>query len=111
MPIWKIAPVSDEPGVSLLQWSILETDDGTRHFVGTDERDSTGCVSSEVVTFDRLTLQGETQSGRVYQIIGQPSRPSNAEYVWECWCRVNSVTSHTDITRQLLAEAEDDHPI
>ncbi|AXF24130.1 hypothetical protein CUJ89_27765 [Burkholderia pyrrocinia] len=62
--------MNDEPGVSLLQWSMLENDGGTRHFVGADERDFTGRVSSEVVTFDRLTLRGQTQSGRIYQLIG-----------------------------------------
>jgi hypothetical protein len=111
MPIWKIAPVNDEPGVSLLQWSILETNDGTRHFVGADERDSTGRVSSQVVMFDRLTLRGQTQSGRVYQLIGQPGWSSNAEYVWKHWCQVNSVASYTDVTKQLLVGAEDGNRI
>ncbi|MBR7915861.1 hypothetical protein KDX16_08395 [Burkholderia vietnamiensis] len=111
MPIWKIAPVNDEPGVSLIQWSILETDNGTRHFVGTDERDSTGRVSSDVMTFDHLTLRGQTQSGRVYQLIGRPGWSSNAEYVWKYWCRVNSVTSYTNVTEQLLAGAENDHRV
>ncbi|KAF1038624.1 MAG: hypothetical protein GAK33_01960 [Burkholderia lata] len=111
MAVWKIAPVSDEPGVSLIQWSILEIDDGTRHFVGADARDSTGRVSSHVVTFDRLNLRGQTQSGRVYQLIGQPGWSSNAEYVWECWCEVNSVASYTDVTQQLLVRGEDDNRI
>ncbi|MBU9517615.1 hypothetical protein KTE45_03950 [Burkholderia multivorans] len=109
MPIWKIAAVSDEPGVSLIRWSILETDDGTRHFVGIDERDSTGRVSSQVVTFDRLALRGETQSGRVYQLIGQPGWSSNAEYVWKCWCEVHGVPSYTDVTKQLLVGGTGDH--
>lgn len=52
MPIWRIAPVIDEPGVSRSRWRILETSDGTRHFVGADNRDRTGRASSEVVTFD-----------------------------------------------------------
>jgi hypothetical protein len=111
MPVWKIAPVNDEPEVSLLQWSILETDDGTRHFVGADERNSTGRVSSHVITFDRLNLRGQTQSGRVYQLIGQPGWSSNAEYVWKCWCKVNSVASYTDVTQQLLVRVEDDNRI
>jgi hypothetical protein len=111
MPIWRIAPVNEEPAVSLLQWSIRETNDGTRHFIGSDERDSTGRVSSQVITFDRVTLRGQTQSGRVYQLIGQPGRSSNAEYVWERWCKVNNVASYTDVTRKLLVGAEDDHCI
>jgi len=110
MLIWKIAPVSDEPGVSLIRWSILETDDGTRHFVGVDKRDSTGRVSSQVVTFDCLALRGETQSGRIYHLTGQPGWSSNAEYVWKCWCEVNGVASYADVTRQLLG-GTDDHRV
>ncbi|WP_338326451.1 BPSL0761 family protein [Burkholderia multivorans] len=72
MPIWTLASVTAEPELVLSQWRILETAEATRHFVGADARDSTGRVSSAVVTFDRLTLRGQTQSGRVYQLIGQP---------------------------------------
>jgi hypothetical protein len=109
MPIWNIASVNDEPGVSLIQWSILETDDGTRHFVGADQRDSTGRVSSQVVTFDRCTLRGQTQSGRVYQLIGQPGWSSNAEYVWTRWCEINEVKSFSDVTAHLVAGEADDN--
>ncbi|KVG15687.1 MULTISPECIES: hypothetical protein [Burkholderia] len=111
MPIWTLASVTAEPEVVLSRWRILETAEATRHFVGADARDSTGRVSSEVVTFDRLTLRGQTQSGRVYQLIGQPGWSSDAEYVWKCWCEVNGVASYADVTKQLLVEAKDDNRI
>nr|WP_232440330.1 hypothetical protein [Burkholderia ubonensis] len=107
MPIWTLASVTAEPEVVLSGWRILETAEATRHFVGADARDSTGRVSSEVVTFDRLTLRGQTRSGRVYQLIGQPGWSSNAEYVWRCWCKVNSVASYADVTRQLVGGTGD----
>lgn len=74
MPIWTLASVTTEPEVVLSQWRIFETAEATRHFVGADARDSTGRGSSEVVTFDRLTLRGQTQSGRVYQLIDPVGR-------------------------------------
>ncbi|KVK93974.1 hypothetical protein WJ47_00160 [Burkholderia ubonensis] len=111
MPIWRIAPVIDEPEVSLSRWKILETADGIRHFVGADSRDRTGRVSSEVVTFDPRSLRGETRSGRIYQLIGEPGRSDNADYVWKRWCELNSVTAFVDVTKQLLIGAEDDNSI
>lgn len=111
MPIWRIAPVIDEPGVSLSRWRILETADGTRHFVGADNRDRTGRVSSEVVTFDPQSLRGKTRSGRIYQLIGGPGQSDNADYVWKRWCELNSVTAYVDVTQQLLIRAADDNSI
>lgn len=111
MPIWRIAPVTEEPGVTLSRWRIMETSDGTRHFVGADNRDLTGRVSSEVVTFDHLGLRGETRSGRIYQLIGEPGWSDNADYVWKRWCAINQVAAYVDVTKQLLAGAEDDNSI
>lgn len=111
MTIWRIAPVSEEPGVTLSRWRIMETSNGTRHFVGADNRDLTGRVSSEVVTFDHLGLRGETRSGRIYQLIGEPGWSDNADYVWKRWCAINQVAAYVDVTKQLLAGAEDDNSI
>jgi len=111
MPIWKIAPVSAEPEVSLLQWCILETSDGSRHFVGQDERDHTGRVSSAVSLFDAIALRGTTLSGRVYQLVGPKGWEEHAQYVWSRWCKLNNVTSYTDVTtRMLLGELRNDDP-
>lgn len=107
MPIWKIGSVAEAPSVSLLQWRILETDDGTRHFVGSDKRDFTGRVSSAIQQFDPGNLRGETQSGRIYQLVGGAGYSDNGDYVWKNWCRVNDVKSYTDVTEQLLAGAGD----
>jgi hypothetical protein len=102
MPIWTIASVTTEPQVTLSRWRILETEEGTRHFVGADARDFTGRVSSAIVVFDPPALRGQTISGRIYQLIGEPSWSSDADYVWSLWCRVNNVPSHNDVTKQLL---------
>lgn len=108
MPIWKIASVTDEPEVSLDSWRILETKEGTRHFVGEDRRDRTGRVSSAIVAFDLQTLRGQTLSGRVYQLSGKTAASDNADYVWKAWCKVNEVQSYSDVTKELLVVAADD---
>ncbi|KDB09969.1 hypothetical protein LIG30_1171 [Burkholderia sp. lig30] len=110
MPIWNLPSTSEVPEVTLSQWRILETDDGSRHFVGTDVLDLTGRVSSAVVAFDRVALRGKTLSGRVYQLVGKDGWSSNAEYVWKGWCGVNKVKSYSDVTAHLLNGADDDNP-
>ncbi|UKD16857.1 hypothetical protein L3V59_40030 [Burkholderia aenigmatica] len=111
MPIWTIASVTTEPQVTLSRWRILETEEGTRHFVGADTRDFTGRVSSAIVVFDPHTRRGQTISGRIYQLIGEPSWSSDADYVWGQWCRVNSVQSHVDVTKQLLGGVANENSI
>jgi hypothetical protein len=110
MPVWNIGTVADEPTVSLLQWRILETEDGSRHFVGADERDLTGRVSTAIVLLDRVTLRGETESGRIYQLVGGSGLSSNADYVWHRWCSVNNVKAYADVTQQFVAEVPNDKP-
>jgi hypothetical protein len=101
MPIWRIASVSQDPNVSLSSWRILETDEGSKHFVGSNRLDHTGCVSSAVSAFDPFALRGVTRSGRVYQLIGHSGWDRSAQYVWERWCKVNDVMSYVDVTEQL----------
>lgn len=106
MPIWRVAPAGEEPDISLLDWRILETNSGSRHFVGRDQVDYTGRVSSAVSLFDPISLRGSTRSGRVYQLIGPGGWAEDAQYVWERWCELNDVTSYTDVTQLLLAGAQ-----
>jgi hypothetical protein len=106
MPVWRVAPVVEEPEVLLLLWRILETVDGSRHFVGIDQRDNTGRVSSAVSMFDPGALRGSTRSGRVYQLVGRNGWAGDAQYVWEHWCELNSVASYIDVTERLLAGAQ-----
>jgi hypothetical protein len=110
MPIWKPRPASELPRITLSRWHIFETEDGSRHFVGMDLLDSSGRVSSPIVTFDRATLQGTTQTGRIYELVGRNGWSLNVEYVWKRWCELNEVMSYTDVTERLLDGADDDDP-
>jgi hypothetical protein len=106
MPIWSVACVDAEPELCISDWQILETQNGSRHFVGSDIRDYSGRVSTAIRKFDPSALRGVTSSGRVYQLVGQRGVSSNGRYIWERWCSVNGITSFTDVTAALLAEAE-----
>jgi hypothetical protein len=110
MAIWSIASVVSEPEVSIARWKVLEIDDGTRHFVGADERNFSGRVSSAIVSIDYKTLRGRTLSGRVYQLVGKPGQSDDADYVWQRWCVVNEVKSFTDVTERFSVGAADDNP-
>ncbi|RQX90803.1 hypothetical protein [Burkholderia stagnalis] len=111
MALWNFGPVAAEPEVSIARWRVLEIDDGTRHFVGADERDFSGRVSSAIVAFDCETLRGKTLSGRTYQLVGNPGRSDNGDYVWQRWCELNEVKSFSDVTAQFLAGVADDNRI
>ena len=106
MPVWSVASVCEEPELSLSNWQILETQVGSRHFVGIDLRDDTGRVSTAIQQFDPTALRGVTSSGRVYQLVGPRGRSEHGQYIWERWCSVNGITSYTDVTTELLAENE-----
>ena len=102
MPIWKIAPVSETPEVRLLQWRILQTDAGTRDFVGRNQADYNGRVSSAISTFDAKLFVGCTRSGRTYQLAGPNGFADVSQYVWDQWCVFNGVESYEDVTASFL---------
>jgi hypothetical protein len=102
MPIWKPRPATELPKIPLSRWRIFETQDGSRHFVGVDMFDSSGRVSSPIVTFDRIALLGTTETGRIYELIGRAGWSCDVGYVWARWCEMYEVTSYTDVTERLL---------
>lgn len=110
MPIWRPRPASVIPRIPLSRWRIFETEDGSRHFVGVDMFDSSGRVSAPIVAFDRLALEGTTQTGRIYELVGRSGSSSNVDYVWMRWCELYEVTSYTDVTERLLDGADNDDP-
>ncbi len=72
--------------------------------------DSSGRVSSPIVTFDPVAMQGTTQTGRIYELVGRKGWSLNVEYVWIRWCELYEVTSYTDVTERLLDGADYDDP-
>ena len=91
MPVWKVAPVTERPEVTLTGWAVFDVPDEdstaepTRHLVGWSCEDREGRVSSPVMTFDARTASFSTRSGRIYRLSGQPGLGSDAVYVWQFW--------------------------
>lgn len=109
MPIWKPPPVSRLSLIPLSRWRIFELTDGSRYFVGVDMFDQTGRVSSPIVAFNAVSLQGTTQTGRIYELVGKPGVALQADYVWIRWCELYEVTSYTDVTQLLLNRTDDNN--
>jgi hypothetical protein len=83
---------------------------GERHFVGVDMFDSSGRVSSPIVSFDRVALEGTTQTRRICELVGKSGSSFDVDYVWTLWCELYEVTAFTDVTERLLEGADDDDP-
>ncbi|KXU89815.1 hypothetical protein CI15_06405 [Paraburkholderia monticola] len=111
MPIWKPRPTSELPRIPLSRWRILETEDGSRHFVGVDMFDRSGRVSSPIVSFDPVAMEGTTETGRIYELIGGNGSSFDVDYVWIRWCELYEVESYTDVTERLLTGADNDNAI
>jgi len=102
MPIWKIAPVSDAPEVTLSHWQIRELPNRNRHFVGSDVTDGTGRVSTFIVEFDVETMRGRTNSRRVYHLRGKTGWSGNGEYIWSRWAPPNNATEFVDVSNSIV---------
>ncbi|WP_198419852.1 hypothetical protein [Geomonas edaphica] len=83
--IWSTPAVSDQPMVTLVRWSVRETERGERHFLGYNFEDREGRVSTAIQSYDRERCQGVTKSGRIYRLIGPARFDSDADYVWNHW--------------------------
>lgn len=105
--IYKPASVERETGVPLSQWSVRQVqlpsdDEPTHHFIGFNNNTYDGRVSSPVRAFDNKSRVGVTDSGRGYQLLGEPGHNSDAEYVWNRWMSINGIKPEdvVDVTEQ-----------
>jgi hypothetical protein len=57
--------------IFLERWSIRETDQHARHFVGFNMLRGNGRVSTPIAEFDPVTRTGKTRSGRRYRLVGR----------------------------------------
>lgn len=90
MPVWKVEPIEKQPEISLGSWTIRELPNGDRHFVGYNDESCEGRVSTKIVRWDLALMTGQTNSGRVYKLIGESGYNGDAEYVWDMWRRINN---------------------
>lgn len=113
MPLWTFGTIEEEPAVRLVHWRVLEASyvdqdmPATRHFVGADANDRTGRVSSAIQEVDLGTRRGLSLKGRAYGLLREPSHNSEAEYVWNLWCRINGVATWVDVTKDVFPVSDD----
>lgn len=103
MPIWTATPVSETPHIVLTDWQIVQVEPyATRHFVGYNQTEQEGRVSSAIVRFDLEKRIGVTKSGRVYELRGDAGRDPDAEWTWAGWADRNRVESYEVVTQKAL---------
>lgn len=110
MSVWKVAGVDVVPGITLSSWQIMRVLAGDYartlgdHFVGWNERDREGRVSTRITAFDPVSGVGITESGRSYRLIGGPGWNLDAEYVWKVWAEHCGVSEQCNVTDEYVAK-------
>jgi len=106
--IWSQPPVAIEPEKWLTRWQIYKAISSKYpmsnfgyHFVGFDESGRHGAVSSKLEQFDPHKMRGISQSGRVYQLLGEPGVDPDAQYTLEGWSQRNQVVMQ-DATKEFI---------
>ena len=106
MPVWTVAPVTLQPSITLLDWQVMQLDNGDRHLVGYARENSEGRVSMGVVAFDFATPRAVTSSGSMYQLKGPPGRDRDAVYTWHRWVDINAAGRFDDVTHEVWQAQE-----
>lgn len=106
MPIRRAADVSIEPVVFLRPWRVFQLEDGSRHLCG-GEGLFGGRVSSAVMSIDYQAATAVTQSGRIYQLVGEPGSDADTEYVWKHWSAGYNVMHWTDVTSEVWGKIQE----
>lgn len=104
MPIYVDTNVDEIPEILLERWSIRETPNGDRYFVGFNTIECDGRVSTAIVSFDAHTRLAITASGRQYRLLGRAGFDRDGEYVWNRVRTIWGVSSWSDITEQLCPD-------
>lgn len=104
MPVWATASVENVPEIRLASWRVFESNLGERHLVGYNLTLREGRVTSQVTSFDAKQKRAVTESGRVYELVGQAGWNSDADYVWNVWKSHQADRTYTEITEDVQAE-------
>lgn len=88
--VWTVASVETQPHIRLANWQIIAVGDG-RHLCGWNMTDREGRVSTAIVTYDPIRRRGRTASGRVYELVGEPGRDPDGEWVLGQWLRAQGL--------------------
>lgn len=110
--IWEATPVSAEPETTLTNWRIYQVqrvegeEKDTIHFVGLASSYFEGRVSSPILSFDEVKMEGISRSGRVYKLEGKPGSHPDAQHVWKSWLQINGNPDYMDVSQKFKGDLE-----
>ncbi|MGF6634153.1 hypothetical protein OKW38_002837 [Paraburkholderia sp. MM5496-R1] len=94
--------------VWLSHWSIRESADGARHFVGYSRETRNGRVSTKVLHLDSTTRTAQTLSGRIYQLVGPSGYHADAEFVFNTVAKgIGGGKAWRDATAELIPDCRE----
>lgn len=91
MTIWS-QPSEETQAIPLVRWRIIQDETGACFFLGFDEHGQEGRVSSRVIDFDPDHLNGVTERGEFYQLVGDSGRDWDADDALATWCALRMTT-------------------
>ncbi|WP_051481604.1 hypothetical protein [Paraburkholderia nodosa] len=105
MSIYLQLPGESPEIVWLSHWSIRESADGTRHFVGYSRETRNGRVSTRILHLDGATHTAQTLSGRIYQLVGPTVYHADAEFVFNTVAKgIGGGKAWRDATAELIPD-------
>jgi hypothetical protein len=98
--IYKVDTVENQPMIVLSHWAVYAppSDLTTHIFFGYEFSEDHGRKSSPIKHFDKDTMTGTTESGRVYKLVGDPGLNTKALYVYSHFKVLNLI----DVTEQYI---------
>jgi hypothetical protein len=109
MAVWEPTDVDQDPIIELRNWSVYETlDFKQRHFVGYDQTNYQGRVSSPIHFFNDMERYGITSTGRKYKLVGDCANISgprfsealDIEHTWRAWKTMTQVSEVKDVSEE-----------
>ncbi len=104
MIFYDSAPVHQEPDEIILFWTIKELvyldNSINRHLAGYINRKGTFRVTTKIKYFDQLTMTIHTESGRIYNLLGNPGFTQTLELYWAIWKKKENFISEKDVTNE-----------
>ena len=88
--------------VALINWRILQSGRGERHFVGVRLNTGRSHTSSAISQLNLNAMTGLTCTGS-YRLVGLPASDDTQTRIWAEWCAVVGVPSPFDVTAYVLS--------
>jgi hypothetical protein len=100
---WRVARVSNDREIALVDWRILKTGRGVPHVVGICVETGKSHTSSGIRRLDLRTMSGVTGAGCTYRLVGLPAPDDTILQIWSKLCVAVGEPPPLDITADMLA--------